>query len=128
MNTALTLDALNDLAYELALGYHPPEDLAARVRLPVQTIHDVAGMPEFRALVADARRRIDESGDKTRIVARKLVSELVPVIARLAAADHVDPKDRIAAFKELRAVAGINDSDGQARNGMFAIQINLGVH
>lgn len=122
------MQTLTDLAYEVALGYHPPEDLAAKLGMSPVALEQTIALPPFKALVADARRQIDEGGDKTRIVARKLVSELVPVLAQIAATDHFDAKDRIAAFKELRAVAGIGDQDGQARNGMFAIQINLGVH
>jgi hypothetical protein len=125
--TPLSADRLQELAYELALGYHPPDELAARFQLPEHLLRSIADEPRFKAIVVEQRRQIDETGDETRLVARKLVSQLVPVVASMVANDMVDAKDRIAAFKVLKEVAGITDTSGGGGGG-FAIQINLGVH
>jgi len=125
--TPLTADRLQELAYELALGYHPPAELAARFQLPTTLLESIAVEPRFQALMYEQRRQIDESGDETRLVARKLVSQLVPVVASMVNSDQIDAKDRIAAFKVLKEVAGISDTSGGGGGG-FAIQINLGVH
>lgn len=125
MSTEMTAERLETLAYELALEYHSPEELAARFSLPANVLTEVAHLPEFKARVLDQRRKIDESGDQTRLLARRLVNQLVPAMARLADSDSEEAKDRIAAFKVLKEVAGIADTEGGPLGGGFAIQINL---
>ena len=125
--TNLTTDRLNTLAYELALGYHPPAELAVRFGVPVQLLQSIADEPAFSKLVHDARRKIDETGEHTRLLAKRLMSQLVPVMAQMARNEMLEPKDRIAAFKELKSVAGVSDED-KGNGGTFAIQINLGVN
>lgn len=126
MSTQMTAERLETLAYELALEYHSPAELAARFSLPVSLLEQMADEPMFQAKVLDQRRKIDESGDQTRLLARRLVNQLVPRMASLANDDNEEAKDRIAAFKVLKEVAGIADESAGAGTG-FAIQINLGV-
>jgi len=123
----ITAERLEQLAYEFALEYHSPADLAARFALPHDLLTRIQSEPRFHAKVLEQRRAIDEGGDQTRLVARKLVSQLVPSMAALADNDKVDAKDRIAAFKALKEVAGITDQSAASSGGQFAIQINLGV-
>ena len=122
----LTAERLEKLAYELALEYHAPEDLEVQFGQPEGILAQMLDMPEFQRRVHAARRQIDEAGDQTRLVARKMVAELVPVIAQLVTSKLVDPKDRIAAFKTLKEVAGITENDKMGTGGAFAIQINIG--
>lgn len=121
----MTAERLETLAYELALEYHSPEELAARFSLPASVLTEMASMPEFRSRILDQRRKIDESGDQTRLLARRLVNQLVPSMATLADDDTQEAKDRIAAFKVLKEVAGIADTENGPAGGGFAIQINL---
>lgn len=123
--TPLTAERLEQLAYEFALEYHSPDDLAVRFSLPPAVVTQIYDEPRFKALVLEQRRQIDETGDQTRLVARKMVAELVPVIAAMVASESVDGKDRIAGFKALKEVAGISDGAGAAAGGGFAIQINI---
>src|SRR6056297_649104 len=122
----LTAERLEKLAYELALEYHAPEDLEVQFGLPEGILAQMLDMPEFQRRVHAARRQIDEAGDQTRLVARKMVAELVPVIAQLVNNAGIDAKDRIAAFKTLKELAGITENDKMGAGGAFAIQINIG--
>lgn len=125
MSTQMTAERLETLAYELALEYHSPEELAARFSLPVSLLEQMVDEPMFQAKVLDQRRKIDESGDQTRLLARRLVNQLVPSMADLANSPSEEAKDRIAAFKVLKEVAGIADTENGPMDGGFAIQINL---
>lgn len=75
-------------------------------------------------MVASARREIDETGDQIRLVARRLLADVVPKIALIAADDNVSPRDRVDAFRALLTVAG---ADKQKNEGgqAFMVQINL---
>lgn len=123
---ALTPDKLQTLAYEIALEYHPPEDLAARYGVPLALLTQLATVDNFQSMVLKARREIDESGDQLRMLARKLAGTLLPEMASLARDTTARHADRVAAFKCLADVGDLNKATPAGNANNFAIQINLG--
>ena len=122
---AMTTETLKSLADELAFGYFTPEELATRYDLPAPQILKLAENSEFSKLVLDARKGVDEKGHKTRLMARKLVAELVPEVARMVVNQQAEYADRLNAFKQLVAIAQITNEDtGQAGSG-FAVNIQI---
>lgn len=115
---------LHKLAAEIALQYHSPVELAAQHEIPPTYLSKLLDDPRFQAMVASARREIDETGDQIRLVARRLLADVVPKIALIAADDNVSPRDRVDAFRALLTVAG---ADKQKNEGgqAFMVQINL---
>ncbi|TVR99841.1 MAG: hypothetical protein EA406_02240 [Rhodospirillales bacterium] len=115
---------LQTIAFEAALQYHPPDEIELRYNLPTGTFEQMLDEPRFSAMVAAARREIDETGAQTRLVAKRLTAQLVPEIARIVSDPRAAHRDRIDAFKALATVAGVNKDEANTGNA-FAIQINL---
>lgn len=123
--TAMTTERLQDLAYEVALGYHPPADLAVRFDVPEQVIHELDAEPRFRAAVLEAQRTIDDGGDQLRMLARRLAGQLLPVMAGIVNDRTARHADRVSAFKALSEVGDLNKQSPATGGQNFAIQINL---
>lgn len=121
---SLEPERLQSLAAEVALQYHPPDELAAQYEVSESYLEQLLSDSQFQAMVASARREIDETGEQVRLVARRMVSQLVPEMATIVTGTRNSPRDRIDAFKALTAVAGVAKEQEQ-RQQAFAIQINL---
>lgn len=117
-------DALKTLAFEYALQYYPPEELADRFGVPLEQLQSLSSAPEFRKMVLTARREIDEQGTQMKIAARKLAAELLPTIAQIVTNERYDVSDRLNAYKQLAGLAGA-DATSADGNGGFAVNIQI---
>lgn len=126
MSELVTLEPenLRTLAAEVALRYHPPAELAVQYEVSDDYLEQLMDDPQFQAMVATARREIDETGEQVRLVARRLVAQLVPEVSTIVTDPKHSPRDRVDAFKALTAVAGVQQ-EKEGGTQAFAIQINL---
>lgn len=120
----LTIERLEELAQDVALRYHPPSELAIKYGLDDASLQSLLAMPEFKRLVLRFNRKIDEEGSKLRIAARRAVAELVPVLFGIARSPEFPTADRVAAFKQLVSVAGL-DNQPVPMGAAFAVNIQL---
>lgn len=118
---------LNNLAQEVAMRYWRPEEVAQRFGVDVEFLKSLQKLPEFNALVLKAQRDIDEQGTKTKLAARKIVAELIPIMGRIAGDPAFPTGERINAFKELTKIAGL-DATPQGGNNAFVVNIQMNNH
>lgn len=115
------------LAFDLALGYDSPEDVALRHNLPLYLVERVQHVPEFRKAMLIAGREITETGKEFKLKARKLSSIVLEELATIALDDEASHSDRIKAISELTKLAGYQrDAELTGVNQAFQVNINLG--
>ena len=118
-------ESLDLLAYEVALAYYPPNDLATYYRLAPATLEAICEMPEFQRRVMEHRRKIDEDGAKTKLAARKMVAESLPEIAAMVYDEQASFADRLAAYRVLTGIAGVQKPEGdEGEKFQINIQVN----
>lgn len=115
---------IDELAFEVALGYYTPEELSVQYDLSPAKLQFVQENPLFQRAVQKYRREIDESGQEFKFKARKLASILLPEVAAIAADETASHSDRIKAFAELARMAGYGKEDPTPQ-GNQAFQVNI---
>jgi hypothetical protein len=117
---------VDDLAFEVALEYFPPEDLQLRFNLSEDQYQSITEDPRFQAKVLEHRRSIDENGTQFRVLARKLAAVNLPQLHQIANDPRANPGDRISAVKALASFGGFDKPDSGGGNTAFQVNINLG--
>lgn len=113
---------VQELAFEVALGYFAPEDLQLKYDLtPAQYAH-VTSLPAFRKASADYRREIDDEGIAFRLRARKAAEDVLAELHAMAFDQRVDARDRLKAMEMLCKYAGF-ESRREEGDGGIKLQI-----
>ena len=116
------------LAFELALGYFPPEDLMGLYDLSPSEFDAVTRHPPFQHMVQFHRREIEKGGDAFKLKARKLADILLGTLSEIAENEENAPSDRRLAIEAICRYAGfdkqVEDHGGKAF--VLNIQLNQG--
>jgi hypothetical protein len=94
------------LAYEVALGYHTPDELCTRFDLDPALLAALQADPRFQRAVVVAKREIDDMGTEFQVKARKLASLVIDELGTIAINPLATASDRISAIRELARFAG----------------------
>lgn len=116
---------LDNLAFEVALRYHSPEELQIRHDLTAEQFERLQQHPAFRRAVDAYRREIDEQGKHFKIKARRMASEVLDVFFEVASDETQPTSDRINAAKALCQYAGIDATEGGQGNDGFQVNIQI---
>lgn len=94
------------LAFEIALGYHTPDDLCTQFGIEPELLAALRQDPRFQRVVLAYKREIDEQGTEFQVKARKLSSLVVEELGAIALNPLATASDRISAIRELARFAG----------------------
>jgi len=112
------------LAFELALGYYPPEDLAPMFDLSMAQLQSVQSDPAFDKLVKHHRREIEKGGDAFKLKARKFADILLDELFTIATDPLTSPTERRQCIEAVCRYAGF-DKQQQAEGGGQQFQVNI---
>lgn len=97
---------VQELAFEVALGYFTPEDLQLKYDLTPDQYAHVTALPSFRKASADYRREIDDEGIAFKLRARKAAEDILEELHAMAFDQRLDAKDRLKAMEMVCKYAG----------------------
>lgn len=118
---------VQDLAFEVALGYYSPDDLRAQFELQPDEYRDITESPAFRRVEMACRREIDEQGKQFKVLARKLATETLPELGAIALDPQASHADRISAINALAKFGHLHTEEkGAGGNTAFVVNLNLG--
>lgn len=118
---------VQDLAFEVALGYHTPEELQAQFDVPREQYSTLVTSPAFQRLQIACKREIDEQGKQFKVLARKLATEVLPELGAIALSERASHSDRISAINALAKYGGLTSEDKTPQgNTAFQVNINMG--
>jgi len=109
---------VEEMAFEVALGYFTPEDLQLKYELSPAHYDHIVGLPAFRKATADYRREIDDEGIAFRLRARKAAEEVLDEIYAAAFDRTEDLKDRLKAAEMLCKYAGFETAKADGEGGV----------
>lgn len=118
---------LADLAFEVALGYYPPEELQLKFDLTAKQYDQLVRLPQVKRAIQQYRRQIDEEGKQFKVKARKMASETLDVLFEIAYADEAANVDKIKAVEALCRYAGF-DKKAEEGQGNQAFTVNIQVN
>lgn len=130
--TALEVPTRNwveELAFEVALGYFTPEELQLKYDMtPVQYEH-VTKLPAFRKAEADYRREIDDEGIAFKLRARRAAEDILTELYAISFNQNIDAKDRLKAMEMLCRYAGFETAKSEDGGGVkLQIYTNLSLN
>lgn len=121
---------LQELAYDIALEYHPPEELKAKYDLAEDDFERVCNSVPVRRAVASYRRMIDEETTQARLKTKRLASALIEEVGAMAMDRTLDPAVRLRAIEDICKYAELekppkqDDSASSQSPFMINIQVN----
>jgi len=101
-------DWLHELAYEVALKYHPPEELQLQFSLSPEDYERIVAAPHFQRAVSAYMRYIDEDAKQAKLKVKRLASTLVEEVARIAMDPTLDPAVRLRAIENMCRYADLD--------------------
>lgn len=121
---------VQELAYDIALEYHPPEELQEKYNLPAEEYEAVASSPPVKRAVSAYRRMIDEESSQARLKTKKLASVLVEEAAAIAMDRGMEPAVRLRAIENICKYAGLEKSntDDSSNNNTAPFMVNIQVN
>lgn len=131
-NKLIDHDKLPGLAYDLALGLEPTEQVLLRYGLGMDSTTDILlASPEFERLYLQARREVmeaDNSTDRVRLKAKRAVEDSMDSMA--AAVVDVSGRhtlaERSTTFGKLAKIAGLDDPPPPVATGsQFVVNISI---
>lgn len=118
---------VQDLAFEVALGYHTPDELRTQFDLTPEAYSQLCTSPAFQRLQVACRREIDEQGKQFKVLARKLSTEVLPELGAIALDSQASHADRISAINALAKFGGLTTEEKTPQgNTAFQVNIHLG--
>ena len=123
-------DWLHELAYEVALGYHTPEELQNKFSLPEDDYDRLVDAPHFKRAVSSYMRVIDEDAKQAKLKVKRLASHLVEQVAFMASDPSLDPAIRLRAIEDICRYAELDkpQKDDGAATGNVPFTINIQVN
>lgn len=120
---------VTELAFEVALGYYPPADLAAQYNLSMATYDKVTQVPDFKRAVQAYQREIDDEGIAFKLRARRSAALLLDELTTMAFDRNVDAKDRLKAIELMCKYAGFGLESKPGEEGTkIVINTNLALN
>lgn len=117
---------VQELAFEVALGYFTPEELRTKFDLSESHLAHIQGLPAFKKAVGDYRREIDDEGIAFRLRARKAAEDIIEELYAMAFTQTIDAKDRLKAMEMLCKYAGFETAKTEGSDGVkLQIYTNL---
>jgi len=121
---------LQELAYDIALEYHPPDELQDKYALAQDDYERVCNSVPVKRAVASYKRMIDEETAQARLKTKRLASMLIEEVGAIAMDRTLDPAIRLRAiedvckYAELEKPAKADDANANAAPFMINIQVN----
>ena len=120
---------LQELAYDIALEYHPPEELQVKYGLSAEDLQRVLSAPPIKHAVASYKRMIDEETTQARLKTKRLASTLIEEIGTMALDRSLDPAVRLRAIEDVCKYAELEkpskQDDANANQAPFMINIQV---
>lgn len=120
---------LQELAYDIALEYHPPDELQIKYGLNEEDFKRVCDAPPIKHAVASYKRMIDEETTQARLKTKRLASALIEEIATMALDRSLDPSVRLRAIENVCKYAELEkparQDDASANQAPFTINIQV---
>ena len=121
-NPVATSNWVEEMAFEVALGYFTPEDLQLKYDLTESHYNHITTLPAFKKATADYRREIDDEGIAFRLRARKCAEDILEELYSMAFDQTLDAKDRLKAMEMMCKYAGF-ETHKQEGDGGVKLQI-----
>jgi len=120
---------LQELAYDIALEYHPPEELKTKYDLGGDDFERVCNSVPVRRAVAAYRRMIDEETTQARLKTKRLASTLIEEVGAMAMDRTLEPAVRLRAIEDVCKYAELEkpskQDDANANQAPFMINIQV---
>jgi hypothetical protein len=117
------------LAADLAAELYDHETVFKNHGLSLEVGQSLLAQPWFRAMVEQARRdwdALDNTKDRIRAKAQIALEESIPTVYGLISDKNTPGAARVAAFKEMKEIAGMGRAEGpEGGAGFIPIQIFL---
>jgi hypothetical protein len=107
-------------------GLLPDLEIRTRYGLSNEDWEGLAGNTQLLCALRTERERRVVSGEAAREAAQRHYAKAPDVLGGILADEHVSPRHRIEAAKELRQVAGNELDNSSGATEKFVININLG--
>jgi hypothetical protein len=121
-----TAKDLEELAFQLALQYHPPEELCVSFGITEPVLNVLQRTPEFARKVQAYQQKIADDGTAFKLKARHILDVLLDELPAIALDQHEDAKNRLKAVDMIAEFADRkpkrDDSDGGVK---LVINTNL---
>jgi hypothetical protein len=117
------------LAADLAAEIYPQDVTFVNHGLSIEQGMELLQQPWFAAMVEQARRdwaSVDNVRDRIRIKAQITLEESLPTLYTLITDRNNPAAARVAAFKEIKEVAGMSAKEIEPAAGFIPVQIYLG--
>ncbi len=121
---------LQELAYDIALEYHPPDELKVKYDLGNDDFERVCNSVPVKRAVASYKRMIDEETTQARLKTKRLASTLIEEVGAIALDRTLDPAVRLRAIEDICKYAEMekpskqDDVSTNAAPFMINIQVN----
>jgi hypothetical protein len=123
---------VQELAYEVALEYHPPAELQQMYGVDAEDYARLSATPHFQRAVASYRRLIDEDTKQAKLKVKRLASVLIDEVGYMAADRTLDPSIRLRAIENLCRYADLDrppkDDAALAAGTGFTVNIQVNNH
>lgn len=116
--------SLYALIRELALRYHPLEDLAVFFHMPLETLKQIAATPGVAARVLALSKEMDRTGERFELTSRKIAGEAMQLALEIARGENVSDLP-VTASDRLRAAELLVKWSGLGKNEAPAVQVNI---
>ena len=120
---------LQELAYDIALEYHPPDELRDKYDLSQDDYERVCNSVPVKRAVASYKRMIDEETTQARLKTKRLASTLIEEVGAIALDRTLDPAVRLRAIEDVCKYAELEkpskQEDANANSAPFMINIQV---
>lgn len=116
------------LAADLAANLYEPETVFTNHGMSLAAGQELLAQPWFKAMVEQARRdwdALDNVKDRIRTKAQIALEDSIPTVYGIIADKNTPGAARVAAFKELKEVAGMGAKELEGGQAFIPIQIFL---
>ena len=120
---------VNELAYDVALQYHNPEELQLKYSLSTDEYQTLSQSPMFKRAVSAYQKLVDEDAKQARLKVKRLASVLVEEVARMAMDRTQEPAIRLRAIENICRYAELEkpstNPNEQNTSSPFTINIQI---
>lgn len=122
-------DWVHQLAYDIALEYHTPEELQLQYSLSPDEYDSLLRSPHVSRAINAYKKLVDEDASQAKLKVKRLASVLVEQVAGIALDKTNDPQVRLRAIEDICRYADLDkpnkQDDQQANASPFTINIQV---